>query len=142
MRVKGPFFTVKKAAPDMPAGSSIILTTSINNRIAMPLTMVYATTKAAARQLVRSLAGELAARKIRVNALSPGPVITDIGRTTGVSAEQGRKIADYVIGKVPMARFSQAEEQARAALFLASDDSSFVTGTELIVDGGWVEVGL
>lgn len=142
LHVKGPFFTIQKAAPRMASGSSIILTTSINNRIGMPMTHVYGATKAAARNLVRGLAGELGPRNIRVNAVSPGPIITDIGRTTGVSPEEGEKIVRYVLGKVPLGRFGEADELARAVLFLASDESSFVTGTEIVVDGGWSEVGL
>ncbi|MET0545083.1 MAG: SDR family oxidoreductase [Caulobacterales bacterium] len=141
LHVKGPFFTIQKAAPRMAAGSSIIITTSVNDRIGMKLTHVYASTKAAARQLVRTLAGELGPRNIRVNALSPGPVITDIGRTTGMNAQEGQQIADYVMGKVPLSRFAEAHELGSAALFLASDESSFVNGTELLVDGGWADVG-
>lgn len=141
LHVKGPFFTIQKAVPMMADGSSIIITTSVNNRIGMPRTHLYAATKAAARQMVRTLAQELGPRRIRVNALAPGPVITDIGHTTGVTPEEGLQIGNYVLGKVPLGRFSAAEEQGRAALFLACEDSSFVNGIELLADGGWGEVG-
>ena len=141
VNVKHVLFTVQRFVPLLRRGSSVIVTTSINNRIGMAKTHVYSATKAAAGSLVRTLAGELAERGIRVNALSPGPVVTEIGATTGLSEVEGRTVANMAVSKVPMRRFAAADELARAALFLASDDSSFVTGQELVADGGWTGVG-
>ncbi len=141
VNVKGVLFAAQRLAPLMGKGGSIIVTTSINNRIGMANTHVYAASKAAAGSLVRTLAGELAGRGIRVNALSPGPVVTEIGGTTGLSREAGEAVGAAVIGKVAMHRFADADELAAAALFLASTDASFVTGQEIIADGGWTGVG-
>jgi NAD(P)-dependent dehydrogenase (short-subunit alcohol dehydrogenase family) len=140
INVKGVLFPVKHLAPLMGSGGSIIVTTSINDRIGMDSTHIYAASKAAARQLVRTLAGELARRGIRVNALSPGPTITAMGPKTGLNDAQMHELADWVISQVPLRRFATADELASAALFLASSDASFVTGHELTVDGGWTGV--
>lgn len=141
LHVKGPLFLVKTFAPDMPDGAAILITSSNSAKVGMDKTHIYASSKAACRQLARTLANELAPRGIRVNALTPGPVITNIGDGTGLSQAEGEAIGAYVIGKVPLARFADADELARAALFLASSDASFVNGTELVVDGGWTDVG-
>lgn len=140
LHVKVPFFTVKRISPLMARGSSIIFTTSINNRIGMPSTHLYAATKAAAAQLVRTLAAELGPAGIRVNAICPGATRTDITRTTGLSLDQQREIDAYVAHKTPLGRFADAREPALAALFLACEDSSYVNAHELVVDGGWTEV--
>lgn len=141
LHVKGPLFTIQALVPDMPDGSVILITSSNSAKVGMDQTHIYSSSKAACRQLARTLAGELSPRRIRVNALTPGPVITNIGNTTGLSTTDAEAIGGYVIGKVPLARFAEADELAKTALFLVSDDSSFVNGTELIVDGGWVDVG-
>lgn len=141
LHVKAPLFTVKALAPDMPDGSTIIFTSSNSARVGLEQTHIYASSKAAVRQLVRTLANELSARHFRVNAVLPGPIITNIGSTTGLSQAEGEKIGAYVIGKVPLGRFGSADELARTVLFLASADASYVNGTELVVDGGWTDVG-
>jgi len=140
INVKGVVFTVQRLAPLMREGGSIIVTTSVNDSIGMDSTHLYAATKAAARQLVRTLAGELARSGVRVNALSPGPTITAMGPKTGFTDEQLHELAGWVVSQVPMRRFAAASELASAALFLASSDASFVTGQELVVDGGWTGV--
>jgi NAD(P)-dependent dehydrogenase (short-subunit alcohol dehydrogenase family) len=140
INVKGVIFPVQRLVRLMGDGGSVIITTSINDRIGMDSTHLYAASKAAARQLVRTLAGELARSGIRVNALSPGPTITAMGPKTGFSDARLHELADWVISQVPLRRFAAASELASAALFLASGDASFVTGQELVVDGGWTGV--
>jgi NAD(P)-dependent dehydrogenase (short-subunit alcohol dehydrogenase family) len=101
---------------------------------------VYAASKAAANLLMRVLASELAERKIRVNAVSPGPVEIPIYGKFGWPEEQVQAVAESLLKKIPLGRFGQSEEIAKAALFLASDAASFVNGTEPVADGGWVGV--
>ena len=141
INTKAVLFYAQHFAPLMNRGGSIIVTTSITNRIGMAQTHIYAASKAAAGSLVRTLASELAAQGLRVNALSPGPVVTEAGARTGLSAAELQAVKDSVTAKVPMHRFASADELAGAALFLASADSSFVTGQEIIVDGGWIAGG-
>jgi NAD(P)-dependent dehydrogenase (short-subunit alcohol dehydrogenase family) len=138
---KGVLFTVQKAVPLMPENSSIVFNTSINNQMGMPNSGIYAASKAALRSLVRVLAAELIERGIRVNAVSPGPVKTSIISKTGVSQEQLEQITAKLKQSVPLKRFGQPEEIAKAVLFLASDEASFVLGEELVVDGGWTGLG-
>jgi NAD(P)-dependent dehydrogenase (short-subunit alcohol dehydrogenase family) len=137
---KGALFTVQKAVPLMPENSSIIFNTSINNQMGMSNSGIYAASKAALRSLVRVLAAELLERGIRVNAVSPGPVKTSIISKTGISQEQLEQVTTRLQQSVPLKRFGQPEEIAKAVLFLASDEASFVLGEELVVDGGWTEL--
>lgn len=137
---KGALFTVQKAVPLMPKNSSIVFNTSINNQMGMPNSGIYAASKAALRSLVRVLAAELLERGIRVNAVSPGPVKTSIISKTGISQEQLEQVTTRLQQSVPLKRFGQPEEIAKAVLFLASDEASFVLGEELVVDGGWTEL--
>lgn len=137
---KGALFTVQKAVPLMPENSSIVFNTSINNQMGMPYSGIYAASKAALRSLARVLAAELLERGIRVNAVSPGPIKTSIISKTGISQEQLEQITTKLQQSVPLKRFGQPEEIAKAVLFLASDESSFVLGEELVVDGGWTEL--
>ncbi|MET0658755.1 MAG: SDR family oxidoreductase [Steroidobacteraceae bacterium] len=141
VNTKSVFFSVQQLSPLMKPGGSIIVTTSITNRIGMAQTHMYAASKAASASLVRTLAGELAARGIRVNALCPGAVTTDVAASTGLSETQLQAVKDSVTAKIPLHRFARSDELATAALFLAGSDSSYVTGQELIVDGGWLGVG-
>lgn len=132
--VKGTLFTVQKAIPLLNDGSSIILTGSVGSVKGTPSFWVYGATKAAIRNFVRAWTIELKDRRIRSNVLSPGPTDTPI-----VQQQPPDAIA-RIVSTIPMGRMGSAEEIAKAALFLASDDSSFVTGIELFVDGGRAQV--
>ncbi|MEM8805135.1 MAG: SDR family oxidoreductase [Cyanobacteria bacterium P01_G01_bin.38] len=134
---KGVFFTIQKALPIMRDGGSIVLTTSCLNQMGMPGMSVYAASKAAVRSLARSLSAELGDRNIRVNAISPGPIETPIYSKLGMPAADLEQMASQLTKQIPMHRFGQPEEIAKAVLFLASDESSFVLGEEIVVDGGW-----
>ena len=133
---KGTFFTVQKLVPLMPAGASVILNTSVAGWKGIPGFVVYSATKAALRSLARSLTAELSAKGIRVNALAPGSIDTDIMRSVGMSQEMIDQVNKRTETQVPMGRIGTSEEIAKTVLFLASDDSSYVTGIELAVDGG------
>ncbi|HEY3040231.1 MAG TPA: SDR family oxidoreductase [Pyrinomonadaceae bacterium] len=133
---KGAYFTIQKLLPLLSDNASIILNTSINANIGMPNTSVYAASKAALITLARTLSAELVGRGIRVNALSPGPISTPIFNRLGLPPEAFQEIANSIREQVPMKRFGRPEEIAKTALFLASDDSSFLLGTEIVADGG------
>ena len=137
---KGVFFTIQKAAPLLAKGGSIVVTTSFLNEVGAPGLSILSATKAAVRSLVRSLGAELATREIRVNAVSPGPISTPFHGKLGLSEKQLNDAASAIESQVPLHRFGEAREVAKAALFLASDDSSFMTGSELVVDGGISQV--
>ena len=136
INVKGLYFTIKHLLPLMGEGTSIVINASINAYIGMPNSSVYAASKAAVISLARTLSGELVDRGIRVNAISPGPINTPIFGKMGMSAEQLEATATGIQQQIPMGRFGRPEEIAKAALFLASEDSSFVIGAELVADGG------
>ena len=133
---KGAFFTVQKAVPHLNDGASIILVTSSGNVKGLPNFSVYVATKAAVRSLARSFSAELLPRGIRVNALSPGPIETPIFGRMGLPEEAMDGIAAQMTEMIPIKRFGKPEEMAKAALFLASSDSSYVVGSELVADGG------
>jgi len=137
---KGTFFTVQKLVPLMAAGGSVILNTSILGSQGRPGFSVYAATKAAIRSLARSLTAELSAKGIRVNALAPGHIDTDIMRKVGLSDEMIQHVNAQAHGAIPMGRSGTVDEIAKVVLFLASDDAAYVTGAELSVDGGWAQV--
>jgi NAD(P)-dependent dehydrogenase (short-subunit alcohol dehydrogenase family) len=138
--VKGLLFTVQKALPLIPDGGSIILNASIVGSTGNPAFSVYSATKAAVRSFARTWILDLKERKIRVNAISPGPIATPgldgLAQTEGV----GDQLTASLLASVPLSRFGTPDEIASAAVFLASDDSSFVTGTEMFVDGGAAQV--
>lgn len=140
INVKGLFFTVQKALPLLKDGSSIILNASIVATKGFESFSVYSATKAAVRSFARSWATDLAARKIRVNAISPGPIETPIYGKFGLPQEQIEQMGASFVAQVPLARFGQASEIADAALFLASNDSSYINGVDLAVDGGIAQV--
>jgi NAD(P)-dependent dehydrogenase (short-subunit alcohol dehydrogenase family) len=140
LNFKGLFFTVQKAARLMEKGGSIILTTSFLNAVGASGLSILSATKAAVRSLARTLGAELAPRGIRVNAVSPGAISTPFHGKTGLGPNELKAMAEGIAAQVPMHRFGEAEEVARAALFLAGADSTYVTGTELVVDGGLTQV--
>ena len=133
---KGAYFTIQKALPLLSDNASIVLNASINAYIGMPNTSVYAASKAALITLARTLSAELVDRGIRVNVVSPGPVATPIFGKLGIAADALDEVVKNVQTQVPMKRFGRPEEIAKAVLFLASDDASFLLGTEIVADGG------
>ena len=133
---RGAFFTVQRALPLLRESASVILVTSTINESGVPGLAVYAATKAAVRSLARGLAAELMPRKIRVNALSPGIIDTPIFGRLGMEDQQVEGLKSDLEDQVPMGRLGTPDEIARAAVFLASDDSSYMTGCELPVSGG------
>jgi NAD(P)-dependent dehydrogenase (short-subunit alcohol dehydrogenase family) len=140
INVKGLLFTVQKALPLIPSGGSIILNASIVASKGNPASSVYSATKAAVRSFARTWTMDLKERKIRVNAVSPGPIETPAYDRIAKSGPAGKQMLESIVNRVPMGRFGQPDEIARAAVFLASDDSTFVTGIELFVDGGAAQV--
>ena len=140
INVRGAFFVMKHAAPVMTDGGSIIITASVAGSSAGEGYAVYAATKAAVRSFGRTFAFELAPRRIRVNTISPGPIETPIFGKVGIPTDQLAGMMEGMTTQIPLKRIGRADEVAAAALFFASDDSSFTTGAELFVDGGMMEV--
>lgn len=138
--LKGPFFLVKEGLPFFNEGASIILNTSVSNQMGMFGASAYAASKAGLRLLARVFAAELSAHKIRVNAISPGPIDTPIWGKTGLPEEAIQEMGAGVVSQVTLGRFGTSEEIAKSVLFLASQDSSYITGIELEVDGGMSQV--
>lgn len=133
INVFGVFYCLKYGVPFMPDGGSIITITSVASHIGMPTYGAYVSSKWAAAGLMRTAALELAPRRIRVNSLSPGSIDTPINQQAGAEGE-----LELVKALAPLGRIGEPEEVAAAAHFLASDDASYVTGTECIADGGWL----
>lgn len=141
VNVKGLFFTVHRALPLFRDGGSIILTSSVSNVMGLPGFSAYAASKAAVRSFARSWTLELKDRKIRVNTISPGPIDTPaLATTTGLTPEQAEQAAAQFASQIPMGRRGKPQEIAAAVMFLASKESSFVTGVDLAVDGGLAQV--
>jgi NAD(P)-dependent dehydrogenase (short-subunit alcohol dehydrogenase family) len=140
VNVKGLLFTVQKALPLFQDGGSIILTASGGASKGFEGLSVYSATKAAIRSFARSWTVDLKHRKIRVNAISPGPIDTQAWRGMVQSEQQREQIKKNLVSIVPLGRMGSPDEIAKAVSFLASDDSSFVTGIELFVDGGMAQI--
>ena len=140
INVKGLLFTVQKALPLMPDGASIILNASIVASKGLPANSVYSATKAAVRSFARTWTTDLKARRIRVNAVSPGSTDTPGLRDLLASTETGQQRLKMLSSMVPLGRLGTPDEIAKAVVFLACDDSSYITGTELFVDGGFAQV--
>ncbi len=140
VNVKGLLFTVQKALPLVPDGASIILNASIVASKGLPANSVYSATKAAVRSFARTWTTDLKDRRIRVNAVSPGPIETpglnDLLASTGAGDQRLKMLSN----SVPLGRLGTPDEIAKAVVFLASDDSSYVTGIELFVDGGMAQI--
>jgi NAD(P)-dependent dehydrogenase (short-subunit alcohol dehydrogenase family) len=140
INVKGMLFTVQKALPLMPDGAAIIVTSSIVGSKGLPNNSVYAATKAVARSFARTWTTDLKARRIRVNAISPGSIDTPGLNGLLASAPAGEQRRKMIETVTPLGRFGTADEIASAAVFLASDDASYITGIDLFVDGGFAQV--
>ncbi|HEY0255037.1 MAG TPA: SDR family oxidoreductase [Kofleriaceae bacterium] len=138
--IKGTYLTLRHAIPVLSDGASVILTTSFLNRIGFAGSSVLSMTKAAIRSLARVAAAELGPRRIRVNALSPGAIETPLWGKLGLPEDALKAAGEQVTSQIPLARWGKADEIAEAALFLASDASSYVNGAELQVDGGFRQV--
>lgn len=140
VNVKGPLFTVNVANDHLNEGGSVIFNTSIVNTKGFPGMAAYGSSKAALRSITKTLAAEFGGRNIRVNAIAPGPIDTPIYGKHNVPQEQVNEMASSFPSMVPLGRFGQGSEIATVALFLASADSSYITGAEIPVDGGFAQV--
>jgi len=133
---KGAVFTIEKFLPILSDGASIINLSSVNAYTGMPDTAVYAASKAALNSYTRTAATELAPRNIRINSVNPGPIETPIFRKTGMSEEQLNAFSQAIQNRIPLKRFGKPEDVSHLVAFLASDDASFITGSEYNIDGG------
>jgi NAD(P)-dependent dehydrogenase (short-subunit alcohol dehydrogenase family) len=140
INVKGVLFTVQKALPLMPDGAAIILNASVVGSKGLSSNSVYSATKAAIRSFARTWTTDLKERRIRVNAISPGTIDTPGLNDLLASADTGKERVRMIQTSIPLARFGKPEEIAKAVVFLASDDASYITGAELFVDGGFAQV--
>jgi NAD(P)-dependent dehydrogenase (short-subunit alcohol dehydrogenase family) len=137
---RGAYFTVQKALPLIADGGAILFTTSYFDQVGIAGTSVVSASKAALRSLTRTLAAELLPRKIRVNAISPGVISTPLFGKLGLPEEAVSEIGKTLLAQIPVKRFGTTDEIAKAVTFLASDDASYITGSELTVDGGRTEL--
>ncbi len=138
--VKALYFTTQALAPFFVNGTSVIFNTTALVKKGLPGMSVYAASKAAVRSLARTLAAEYADQGVRVNCIAPGPIETPIYGRMGMPSEAVEEFGQQIQSQVPIKRFGQADEIARVALFLASEDSSYMTGSEVTVDGGFAQV--
>lgn len=140
INARGTFFTVQKALPLLNEGGSIVLVAGVGHMLGWPDFPAYSASKAAVRSFARSWAAELMGRHIRVNSVSPGPIETPILDGLYIGGSDPEAVRAGLVGTVPMGRMGGADEIASAILFLASSDSSFVTGTDMAVDGGTTQL--
>src|SRR5262245_49790029 len=140
VNLKGAFFTVQKASPLMIKGSTVVFNASVNAHMGMHNSSVYAASKAAVVNLAKTLSADLLERQIRVNVVSPGPITTPILNRIGLTVDQLKQTREWITSQVPLKRFGTVEEIAGAVLFLSAPESSYILGTEIIVDGGMVEL--
>lgn len=133
---KGAYFTLQKAIPYLNDNASVIITTSYFNGIGFGGSSLLSASKAALRSLARVASAELLSRGIRVNAVSPGAIATPVWGKIGLPADVLKSAAEAITNQIPLKRFGQAEEIAKTVMFLASDDSSYIVGHEICVDGG------
>ena len=136
VNVRGLYFQLQSLLPLLGNPSAVVFTSSIAGSLAVPGASIYSATKAAVTALGKTLAVELAERGVRVNVLSPGPIDTPIMKKVGLPPEQEKAFEDGIVGKSLLKRFGTSDEVARAARFLLSEDSSYIFGTELVIDGG------
>ncbi len=136
MNVKGPYFLIQALLSLFANPASIVLNASVNAHIGMPNTSVYGASKAALLSLTRTLSGELIQRGVRVNAISPGPISTPLYSKLGFSDADLKNVAASIQSQVPAGRFGNPSEVAKAVVFLASEESAFTVGGELLIDGG------
>jgi NAD(P)-dependent dehydrogenase (short-subunit alcohol dehydrogenase family) len=136
LNVKGPFFLIQALLPIFANPSSIVINASVNAHIGMANTSVYGASKAALLSFTRTMSGELISRGIRVNAVSPGPISTPLYGKLGFSEADLKNVAASIRSQVPAGRFGNPGEIAKAIVFLASDESAFTVGAELLIDGG------
>ncbi len=140
VNVRGPILHVKAISSLLREGGSVVFNASVARNLGLSGGVIYNSTKGALRTVTRVLAHELAGRKIRVNAVSPGPIGSDFFDRTGMPQEELQQFSEQILSAVPLARFGEPKEVAAVAAFLLSDDSSYVTGSEYVVDGGMSEV--
>ena len=140
VNVRGPWLALKHALPLLAEGATVLVNTSVAGQKGLAGAAAYAATKAGLRAVVRGAATELAARKIRVNAISPGPIETPIFGKLGISKNAADDFLKDAASRVPLQRIGNVDEIAGTAVFLASEDASFITGSEIAVDGGFAQV--
>lgn len=140
VNVRGPWLALKHALPLLAEGATVLVNTSVVNQKGLAGAAAYAATKAGLRAVVRGAATELAARRIRVNAISPGPIETPIFGKLGISKNAADDFLKDAASHIPLQRIGNVDEVAGTAVFLASEDASFITGSEIAVDGGFAQV--
>jgi NAD(P)-dependent dehydrogenase (short-subunit alcohol dehydrogenase family) len=136
INVKGPYFQLQALLPRLNAGASIVLNGSINAHIGMPMSSIYAASKAAFVSFAKTLSAELLPRGVRVNVVSPGPVTTPLHEKLGLDDDT----AAQLVAQIPLGRFGKADEVAATVLHLASPESGFIVGTEIVIDGGMMQL--
>jgi len=138
--VKGTYFTVQQLIPLINEGGKVIFNTSVATEIGIPAASVYSAAKSAVKSFTKTFARELLSKNIRVNAVSPGPIQTNIFDKSGMTPEKIQEAGAGFLSTIPLGRFGQASEVAKIVTLLASDDSSFMVGSEVYVDGGTVQL--